>query len=267
MRRVTPFPELDGVLDDLVQSIERVIGAELIGVYLQGSFATGGFDHHSDVDFAVVVVDHPSDGQVEGLQTEHGRIYDSGPEWAKHLEGSYFPLEVVRDPARSDVPLWYLDHGSRELERSTHCNTPVVRWVLRERGVTLTGPPPDTLLDPIPAAELQQYIAGDIQMWGAEILGEPDRFHNRFYQAFIVLNMARMLHDVRIGAVDSKRVGAAWAIQNLDPQWGDLIERAWDGRPDPARSVRQRADPGDFARTLDFVRYIMAEASATPPPV
>ena len=66
--------------------------------------------------------------------------------------------------------------------------------------------------------------------------------------------------DRACGMINSKRTAAAWAGQNLDPQWHDLFDRAWAGRPDPARSVRTPADPGDFARTLEFVRYVTAEA-------
>jgi len=69
-----------------------------------------------------------------------------------------------------------------------------------------------------------------------------------------------MLHSLYVGRVDSKRAGAEWAKTNLDPVWAGLIDRAWTGRPNPAESVRQRADPDDFRATLEFVRFIMAES-------
>jgi hypothetical protein len=70
-----------------------------------------------------------------------------------------------------------------------------------------------------------------------------------------VLSYCRMLHDLRSGRVGSKREGAEWAKAALDPSWVDLIDRAWGGRPNPSRSVREPPDPADFARTLEFVRY------------
>ena len=63
-----------------------------------------------------------------------------------------------------------------------------------------------------------------------------------------------------MGVNASKRTGAEWAKLNLEPEWIDLIDRAWDCRPDPATAVRQRANPNDFARTLDFVKLIIAKA-------
>jgi predicted nucleotidyltransferase len=257
----TPYPELNEVLAKLVAGIEDILGDDLIGAYLQGSFAVGGFDAHSDVDFIVAAVTDLTDGQVEALQPLHGRIYDLDSEWAKHLEGSYFPADVLRDVDERGSPLWYLNHGARSLERSTHCNTVVVRWVVRECGVVLTGPSPRELVDPIRVELLRREIAETTRDWGSEILAEPDRFANRFYQTFIVLNFCRMLHDLKEGRVGSKREGAAWAKATLDASWADLIDRAWDGRPNPALSVRQPADPADFERTLEFVRHAIERIS------
>jgi len=70
-----------------------------------------------------------------------------------------------------------------------------------------------------------------------------------------------MLHDLQRGYPGSKRAGAEWAQAHLDPRWKGLIDRAWECRPDPAFSVRQRADPADFASTLEFVAYVMAESA------
>lgn len=50
----TPYPELNQVLDELVSRIEQILGSSFVGAYLQGSFAVGDFDRHSDVDFIVV---------------------------------------------------------------------------------------------------------------------------------------------------------------------------------------------------------------------
>lgn len=75
-----------------------------------------------------------------------------------------------------------------------------------------------------------------------------------------------MLHDLGAGSIGSKRTGADWAKASLAVRWAGLIDRSWDGRPDPAISVRQPADPQDFALTLEFVRYIIGLANAVSNP-
>jgi len=257
----TPYPELNRVLRDLVDSVQAVLSTNFVGAYLQGSFAVGDFDLHSDVDFIMVIEEELSREEVHDLQAVHERIYGLDIPWAQHLEGSYFPKQVLRDHARLEGQLWYLDHGSRSLIQSAHCNTALVRWVVREHGVTLAGPSPALLVDPIPVEALREHIRATMQNWGQEILSHPDDYNNRFYQGFIVLNYCRMLHDLHRGVPGSKLAGAEWAKANLDPSWKGLIDRAWNGRPDPAVSSRQRADPKDFKATLEFIHYCRNKAN------
>ena len=260
MKPPTPYPELNAVLGELVADVRQALGDSFVGACLQGSFAVGDFDEHSDADFVVVVDDELSEGQVAVLQTIHARVYDLPSEWAKHLEGSYFPAATLRSAERCGEPLWFLDHGSRSLVRLDHCNTLVVRWVVRERGVALAGASPATLVDPISPDALRREMRTTIREWGRAILDAPEQYRNRFYQGYIVLSYSRMLHDLAVGKPGSKRAGAAWAKATLDPTWSGLIDRAWNGRPDPARSVREPADSADFARTLQFVAAVMRES-------
>jgi len=146
----TPYAELNSILEELVASIRGALADLFTGAYLQGSFAVGDFDSHSDVDFIIALSDELSPGQVARLQAVHARVYGLDSEWAQHLEGSYFPVEILRDYRQRGTPLWYLDHGSKSLVRSDHCNTLLVRCVVRERGIVLAGPTPTTLMDPVP---------------------------------------------------------------------------------------------------------------------
>jgi hypothetical protein len=89
-------------------------------MYLQGSFAVGDADEHSDVDFIVVTEAEVTDSQLTALQDMHERIYAIDIPWAQHLEGSYFPRERLRHVDRSRSPLLYLDNGASELIRDSH---------------------------------------------------------------------------------------------------------------------------------------------------
>ena len=246
------------VLQDLVESAQAHLGEDFLGAYLQGSFAVGDFDRHSDVDWIIAIHQELSGDQVEALQRMHRRIFDLDCAWAQHLEGSYFPREVLRRPPAHGEKLWYLDNGSQALVESEHCNTLVVRWQVREHGIALAGPSPALLVDPVPAEALRQEIFAVIHDWGKEILADPEHYNNRFYQGFIVLSYCRMLHSLHTREVRSKRSGAEWAKANLDPSWTGLIDRSWVTRPNPEVSVRQPADPQDLAATLDFVRYCIS---------
>jgi hypothetical protein len=258
----TPYADLNSVLNELVGGVKQTLGANFVGAYLQGSFAVGDFDEHSDVDFVVVIDEGLTPSQVDHLQAVHKRIYALDCEWAKHLEGSYFPGSVIRGSDRSKEALWYLDHGSQTLIKSDHCNTLVVRSITREQGITLDGPDPKTLVGPVDRVELAGEIKRTILTWGEEILAQPERYRNRFYQGYIVLNYCRMLHDLVRGRPGSKREGASWAKSTFGTTWSGLIDRAWEGRPNPAVGVQEPANPAEFEATMRFLKVILLRASA-----
>ena len=105
----------------------------------------------------------------------HARIYALGSEWATHLDGSYFPKDALRRFDPNTPPLWYLDNCSSALVPSRHDDTLVVRWVTREHGITLAGPPPQSLIETVPTEELKQEVRNTMREWGEELLAAPDR--------------------------------------------------------------------------------------------
>ena len=253
----TRFPELNAILQDLTQSVEVILGPQFVGAYLQGSLAGPDADEHGDVDFVVVTTQAPENAELEALQTMHARIFDGSVRWAKHLEGSYFPQNVLRQFNPNHAPLWYLDNGSRQLVQDRHDDTRVVRWVLRDHGITLKGPSPTALIDPIHPNDLRLEVFEVMHEWGQEILANPEARNNGWFQPYAVLSYCRMLHTLQTGRVASKRAGAVWGQTHLEPRWHGLIERALAQRPNQYDKVHRPADPEDFSRTLAFIRYAL----------
>lgn len=255
-------PEIRSVLDQLVDGAAGILADNFLGAWLQGSSATGHFDEHSDLDFIIGLERDLSYEELGALQGFHRKLFAHPSPWSQHLEGSYIPREILRDYRLAGLDVWYLDHGSTTLERSAHDNTIAVKWILRERGVVLAGPDPGTLTDPIPVAELRKDIYRTFARWADAIFADPEVIGSHFFQTFAVLSYCRVVNDIRRGEIGSKREGAEWAQAELDPEWHDLIDRAWLGRPDPARSVRRPADPMDVQRTVALIRVCLEEARA-----
>lgn len=217
-----PYPELASVLGELVAGNEHELAEDLVGVYFVGSLATGGFDLDSDVDFLVVMERELTDEVVLSLQGMHTRIHRIGCYPAQHLEGSYISRDVLNRPEAVHVqPLWYLDNGSTTFERSLHDNKWHVRWVLRERGIALSGPDTRTLLDPVSAKALRAEVAEMMRciadQFAADINGPLSYWTSRFGQSYAVLTYCRMLHTLEIGTVRSKLAGMEWALETLMP--------------------------------------------------
>lgn len=256
----TPYPDLNQVLTQLVEGVKEILNQKFYGAYLQGSFALGDFDEHSDVDFLMIYQDDLSSEELTKLQGFHRQIYQLESPWAQHLEGTYFPLASIRESPVYSEQFWYLDNGHQQLEKSSHCNTLVVRWTLRNKGVVLEGPTPENFIKGIGKAELRQEIYNKLQRWGQHILSQPQYYNNRFYQGFIVLSYCRMLHDLKAGQLSSKKVSAQWAKEQFGSEWHDLIDNSWQGRIKPEKSVQEKADPRAFQRSLQFVQFISQES-------
>jgi len=257
----TKFPtsdsELNAVLHEFTTSAQVILGNNFISAYLQGSFAVGDWDNDSDVDFTIVIKHEVSDTDLSALQAMHARIYNLESEWAKHLEGSYFPIELLKGDDLIKKDLLYLDNAHDHLIMSDHDNSLVVRWTVREYGITLAGVDSKELIDPVSTDDLRKEVLVIMQEWAKDIFAGNWKMDNRWAQPFAVLSYCRMLHTLHTGRIASKLSGATWAKSTLNELWVDLIQRAWEERPNPDLKVRQVADPNKVNSTLEFIRYAL----------
>ncbi len=243
----TSNPELNTVLYEFVKSVQEILKDNFVSAYLQGSFAIGDWDNDSDVDFTIVIENDISDTDLQAMQIMHARIYNLESEWAKHLEGSYFPKNILKSGNYANKGLWYLDNTFKglwylnntfdKLALSNHDNTLVVRWIVREHGITLAGIPAKDLIDFVPADDLRKEILSTMREWGSEIISGQWKMDNKWAQPFVVLIYCRMLHSLNTGRINSKLSGVQWAKNTLDSRWTGLIQRAWDERPNPSLKV------------------------------
>ena len=262
----TPYPELPWVLGELVAGVRTELADNLVGVYLVGSLATGDFDRDSDVDFLVVTRHELDDAVIPALQAMHTRLHHLGCYPAEHLEGSYIHQGLLN---RSDLvgvqPLWYLDNGSTTFEQSVHDQQWHIRWILRECGITLTGPDPRTLVDPIPVDRMCAEVLATLHRVVhefADALDQPLTFFNsRFGQSFAVLSCCRMLQPIELGTVQSKAAGMRWAQCALDSTWDPLIQQAWEEREGVrfGEKIWQHAQSEQLQASLDFLQYALNE--------
>jgi predicted nucleotidyltransferase len=88
---------LNSLLKDLVSGMQIILKAKFLGAYLGGSFAHGGWDNDSDVDFDVVIESDLTDTEIIELTVNHTKIYEMGSYWGRHLEGAYFPKDILQN--------------------------------------------------------------------------------------------------------------------------------------------------------------------------
>lgn len=227
MKHTTPFADINALLDELLASVQSLLGNYFVGMYVHGSLAGGDFaPERSDVDILVVTADDLPTLLLTELKAMHTRITGSANKWARKLEVSYIPQAALRryDPARSFHPALRID-GSFDIDG--HGSEWVFqRHIIRQQGIVLYGPNPQTLIDPISPQALQDAVQGILQSWWLPQLTDHSRLQRGEYQAYAVLTMCRSLFTWKKGAVGSKTAAVRWAKNELNDNWTPLIEEA-----------------------------------------
>ncbi len=252
----TAFAELNGLLTDFVGRVRPILGTSLVGVYLTGSFALGGGDAASDCDFIVVTNGRVGDQHERALRRLHDEIPTWPGYWASNLEGSYAPKADLQTLTTIGRPWLYVNRGGRELESSAHCNTEDVRWVLRERPLTLEGPDPHDFACEVPRIALQRKMRPQIENFLDHLLTWTT-FEISWTQRYAVEASTRMLYTLERGEVISKQDALDWGTVALPAEWRELIEQV---RQDRFMRWNEQPRAGSVARTLAFVEYVQERA-------
>lgn len=260
---LTPFAELNDLVVDLASRARAIMGNDLVGAYLQGSFALGDADEHSDCDFVIVVADRLTAEQESALRALHDEIPTRDGQWCQRLQGSYAPATDLRHNDRIGTRWLYVGHGSRTMQWLPHCNTVVVRWILREHGVTVVGPPPSDLVVPISADMLRENAR-------TQLLGFLDHmctwawpFRVAWTQRYLVATYCRILYRLANGEVASKAVALQWAMDTLDPAWRPLLTQVLADRV-RGTDFGDRARPGSIKSSLRFAAYAVSLVDVEP---
>src|SRR5688572_25625756 len=251
----TPYPEVNKILQDLFNRVTHLLGSHFIGMYLDGSLTGDDFDDDSDIDFVVVTDEDISGDLFVALRAMHESLAKIDSPFAIQLEGSYISKQGIRryDPEHALHPNIERGEGER-LKMVYHDDWWIIhRYILRERGITLVGPAPQTLIDPVLPNDLRQAMLSILHGWATQILNHPNKINSRGYQSYVVLSLCRILYTLQLGDVVSKPVAAQWAKETLGDPWVSLIERAWIGRHHPEAS----AELEDINGTLDFIRFTL----------
>jgi hypothetical protein len=259
----TPDPDLNKLLQVLLQDVQTILGPHFVGMYLEGSLANDAFDQASDIDFIVVADQDITEDLFLELRAMHDRIALLDARWGFEVEGSYVGQQALRRRVSSSNshtqpihPMYpNIERGTGErLKMAPHDEAWLVHLaIFRERGITLAGPPPETLVDPVTPTELRQAMLSVLREWPEPLLRQPERLGIWGLHTYVVITLCRMLYTLAHGRVASKVVAARWAQETLDREWRPLIERAWTWRYHP----QPTATAEEVEETIAFIRYAL----------
>jgi hypothetical protein len=247
-------PEVIPLLDELTAGIRAALGENIVGVYLRGSLALGGFDPAtSDVDLLVVTERPVSKVESEALAALHNRIPPTNADGAgRRYEVSYIdrvsirsfgPSQRLHPRSGDEAPFEWYEHRD---------NFVLERWTVRERGVTLLGPDPKTLIDQVSAGEIRAAVASELRIriddWAGSAGRAPEWLRHRGAQVFEVETVCRALHTLTTGELRTKAEAVTWARDSLPDNWQPLIAWSQKYRGDLTHDETQIEEIRAFAR-------------------
>lgn len=252
--------DVKALIDTMHSGIREILGDKLVGLYVFGSLTTGAFEEPiSDIDLLAALTVDLADEEFARLEQFHLDLMRANPQWDNRLEVGYIPLGSLRR-IKPESGMARISPGEPFHRTEAGNNWPFNLAQLRSQGLTITGPPPETLIDPISAADLVTVLKALMKEWRTWVT-ETDLIHHRTYQGYMVITMCRGLYLFHTGEVASKRQATAWAIDTY-PAWSSLIRDAlrWragdDGQPDPVIALRLALEFVAFT-----IRTILEESS------
>ncbi len=230
---------------------QRLLGENLVGFYLHGSLALGGFNPaRSDVNIIAVTRKSIDIEAKHTLMTLLLRIskmpcpidvyylsmQDTFP-FQQPLPYDLHYSEVWREQVQQDLRNGTWKHWDDSIHHESDLT--IFLTVVQKHGVCLYGEPPIQTLPAVPEQEFRTVLIENIQAAQQFPLHNPMSF---------VLNACRVAAYLHDGTILSKDAGGEWGLTNMPEQYHPLIQQllALYRGESPGRPVG-RAALSDFA--------------------
>lgn len=222
------YREIQQQLKDSLALLKRILGPDLLGVYLFGSSVVGGLQKYSDIDMFVVA------NRETTLEEKNHLIAQLLQSSGLYMKGAKPPIEMTIVQKAAVNPWRYPPHFDfqyGEWLRTSFEQGILEPWDTHEmsdlaviitqvflRSQTLWGPDPRQLLAPVPYADFMKALVHDVDRLTADL--EHDTRN-------VLLTLARIWNTVSTDVISSKPVAAKWAMDRLPSQYQPVIKRAY----------------------------------------
>jgi len=245
-------------LDGLVNKTREYFKDDLVGMYLHGSLAMGGFNPvSSDIDILIVVKNPLSLDQKKEL----GKMF---VDLSEGVPGNGYELSIVTvDAVQNFVyPTPYEFHFSYDqkeaflqglIDFSNGAVDPDLAahfLITKKRGVCLYGQPISEIFKEVPKEYYLDSLMKDAAWSYNKIIETSD--DESTLPVYAILNFCRMLALLQVDLVASKLEGGEWALKNLPREYHQIIEEA----------LKEKRESGagkglDSKSVKEFARYAM----------
>ncbi|MEY2844967.1 MAG: hypothetical protein RL076_513 [Chloroflexota bacterium] len=217
------------VLITITSELPNQLGDALVGIYLYGSAVWGDFDDDiSDIDLLVVLTRDIDDALFARLDAWHQSLETRYAQWAGRIEIAYISTAALQSFRTHNSPIAVISPGEPFNIKEAGIDWLINWYTIRQQSVVLYGAAVATVIPAIGADEFRDSVRRQVGEWRDWVSHTRD---SRPSQAYTILTMCRALYAWNTGQQASKRVAAAWAMQQL-PTHAGIIANALVWRHD-----------------------------------
>jgi len=240
------------LMEDISEKYNKLLGKNLIGIYVHGSIAFGCFNwDKSDIDF-IAVIKKPIPQQIKlqliqvlkdlGEQTPP-RGFEMSIALEKYCGAFVYPTPYELHFA-SGHSEWYFNKllALSDAERTDE-DLAVHFTVIKSVGIVICGAPVENVFGVVPREAFLDSICKDVA-------DSSTKENIAFDPVYIILNSCRVYAYIKDGLVLSKEQGGKWGLANLPEKYHDLISAMLNNY------VKGSAFSSDENQQIQFVGYM-----------
>lgn len=223
--------KLKSILDEYSDVITKLLGDNLIGIYLTGSIALGGYhENKSDIDFTTLMKKPLDDNQISELNVIHKNILKKHPK--NIFEGHYITLtELGNDPNEIEPIVSYYEG---KIGKSYHGINIVTWFTLKKYGATVFGTPARELPFSASENELAAYVINNVNSYWKKWLSDSIKFLSvkGLYSLtsaaieWVVLGISRMHYTLSTSDIASKDGIISHVLKHTPKKYHRIIREA-----------------------------------------
>lgn len=257
--KLTSYPSINTLINNVSNKIQEVLGNELIGLYLHGSATAGDFNPElSDIDLMALVQSNLSNELFAALEGMHNNLAKSYPEWKDRIEVWYVTVEGIKNFKHHSHEVAVISPGEPfHLKESG--DEKLINWyVLGNSSIPLFGPEAKEIIPTISTEEYRAAIKKQVMLW-QDWIKEYSQYSSRGAAAYVVFTLSRALYSYSNGEQTSKIKSIQW-LSTQFPEWRELTNKAIAWRKVQWQEKQEEVGP-DLQAILDFTDFAIQQIS------
>jgi len=230
------------------------IEGPIIGCYLHGSLAMGGFNpDKSDIDLLLITEQpisskakkrlanlflkkskHPYSVEISILNTSQVANWQYPTPYDFHW--SEFWREAIEQELLEDTALFINEKEKKDADLAAHF------MILEKRGICLAGSPIPQVFPPVPEADYLSSILVDYEECLENIKQKP---------VYCILNLLRVFWYLKDGTISSKKEAGDWGMSHLPESYQPIVKQA--ARSYGNRQAEATFNQSDLLRLRDHI--------------